>query len=147
MRWRSNIERFMSFIDRRDGHWLWLGQTTKKGYGQFWDNETKRILHAHRWSYEHFIGLLQTSQDAHHKCEYKHCVHPDHQEPVEHSYHPGTIQFIRRNITHCPRGHIYNDENTAHYSGRRVCRICERARNVIRGRKRREQQRLCSRVS
>lgn len=34
-----------------------------------------------------------------------------------------------RDRTQCPQGHPYNEENTAHYAGRRVCRICSRERS------------------
>jgi hypothetical protein len=35
----------------------------------------------------------------------------------------------RREKTHCPHGHAYDEENTRVYQGRRFCRACSRARN------------------
>lgn len=44
----------------------------------------------------------------------------------------GTAMFGERNVqgrkTHCPRGHAYDDENTRHSNGKRVCRACCRER-------------------
>ncbi len=34
----------------------------------------------------------------------------------------------RRERTHCPQGHPYDEANTRHYKGHRICRACEKER-------------------
>jgi hypothetical protein len=48
--------RFWSKVDRRgdDACWLWTGSVNVGGYGIF--SAGGRILGAHRWAYEHFVG-------------------------------------------------------------------------------------------
>lgn len=47
-------------------------------------------------------------------------------------YNNITFRNKRSLITHCPKGHEYNEENTAIYNGSRVCKTCARERARIR---------------
>lgn len=39
---------------------------------------------------------------------------------------------FNRNKTHCPRGHLYDDENTYFYRNQRKCKECMRQRDIAR---------------
>lgn len=44
------------------------------------------------------------------------------QDSVKHGTHYSHGRFV----THCPRGHEYDEENTHVYNGKRICRTCKR---------------------
>ncbi len=91
-----NIQRFMEKIYITDSHWLWTAATNNKGYGCFWDNETRRVELAHVWSYKHFIGPVPSGYDVHHNgCPYKHCVRPGCLQPLSRMEHDKTKCFSR----------------------------------------------------
>ena len=121
------IDRFMSYVDRRDGHWLWTGGCNTKGRPLFWDGGSKTKVSATRWSYEYFIGPIPPGHDAHHLCVYKHCVRPMCLEIVPGDKHPDDITFINGAKTHCPQDHEYTEENTYHdRNNKRGCKTCKR---------------------
>lgn len=63
------------------GCWLWLGGTTKRGYGTFWDHRTKK---AHRFAYERHVGKVPRGRFLLHGCDTPSCVNPDHLTPGTH---------------------------------------------------------------
>lgn len=63
--------------------WVWTANHTAKppkGYGRFWI--AKQGILAHRWSYEHFVGLIPAGLKIDHLCRNRSCVRPTHLEPV-----------------------------------------------------------------
>lgn len=109
--------------------WLWCGATTRNGYGQV--ALGGRHVMAHRAIYEYVVAEIPEGLDLDHLCRNRSCVNPQHLEPVTRS------ENLRRGAprgehlrarTHCPRGHPYDDVNTARRGGRRICRACDRAR-------------------
>lgn len=61
--------------------WLWIGQRTAHGYGQFWDGT--RLVRAHRWSYEYMRAeIIPFNLPIDHLCNVRNCVNPWHLEPV-----------------------------------------------------------------
>lgn len=108
----------------RLGCWLWTGKIGHNGYGK----SSARL--AHRVSWELQRGPIPAGLVIDHLCRVRHCVNPDHLEPV-------TIQEnIRRGIgqsavntrkTHCIRGHALEGENLLIKAGKRQCRDCTRA--------------------
>lgn len=75
------------------GCWAWTGALTEKGYGTFWSGgyydearQSPKMVRAHRWSYEHFVGPIPEGKIIDHKCHTKRCVnpHPKHLQPTTH---------------------------------------------------------------
>lgn len=127
--------RFWSYVDKSDGCWLWTGALTHDGYGRFrlgYDH-----VMAHRWAYEHEVGPIPDGLVLDHVkargCQHRHCVRPDHLEPVtveENTLRGDTLPAANVVKTHCPSGHPYDEANTIRRGTRRVCRACERGRTT-----------------
>lgn len=77
----SAIERF---IERRtirpDGCWDWTGTINGGGYAAF--HVGRKIVAAHRWSYEYWIGGIPEGMQIDHLCRNKWCTNPNHLEAV-----------------------------------------------------------------
>jgi hypothetical protein len=140
-------ERFWAKVEKTDGCWLWTASKVHNGYGNFYigrDGERVIFAYAHRVAYELLVGPIPNGLQLDHLCQVRHCVNPEHLEPVTQQ------ENIRREMawfgerTHCKYGHPFSRENTAYWKGRgRACRKCHRDRE--RYRKRRvvsEQRRL-----
>jgi len=128
----STEQRIVAFFDKvefTDSCWLWAAPDASLGYGQFWIGTRK--VYAHRWIYEFCVGSIPDGLQIDHLCRVRHCVNPDHLEPVT----------VRENIlrgeglparlarqTHCKWGHEFTEENTYRSSrhGCRNCRACHR---------------------
>jgi hypothetical protein len=59
------------------GCWLWLGKTSRHGYGVL-NRDGKLISLAHRYFYEHHVGPIPSGMFICHKCDTPLCVNPDH---------------------------------------------------------------------
>ena len=113
------------------GCWEWTGSRNGGGYGQIW-------LHgkpegAHRVSYELHVGPIPSPFHLDHRCRVRHCVNPEHLEPVtcQENLMRSEITQARRHAsrTHCPQGHEYSETNTyVTPAGSRQCRACARDR-------------------
>src|SRR5215470_8353647 len=78
------IERFMNMVspEPNTGCWLWTGHLGLGDYGTFSDENGKN-KQAHRWAYEHFVGMIEPpSLSIDHLCGTTCCVNPMHLEPV-----------------------------------------------------------------
>ena len=116
--------RLARLIEKTDTCWLWKGALCHKGYGAF---EVATVEYkAHRFVYEYYVGPIPDGLQLDHLCRVKHCVNPEHLEPVTNQ--ENQIRY-KQTITHCPKGHEYSDSNTRVYQGRRWCRECDRIRN------------------
>lgn len=112
---------------RRDGDcWLWTGPQTWNGYPKWGDGSG-----AHRRIYELLVGPIPVGLDLDHLCRVRHCVNPEHLEPVtrrENLLRGDTVPARRAAMTHCAYGHEFTEENTRWYRGMRYCRACNRRR-------------------
>lgn len=126
---RSSVEeRFVAKVDKTDSCWLWMAHTNRDGYGCFWDGKQFK---AHRWAYERYVGPIPEGLQLDHLCRVRHCVNPEHLEPVtqQENISRGQAGWAATRITHCPKGHEYSPENThMRADRRRECRECMRAR-------------------
>jgi hypothetical protein len=72
--------RFLSRVDQNapNGCWVWVGAVNKErnGYGVF--SAGRKMLRAHRYSYEYFIGPISDGLMVLHHCDNPACVNPEH---------------------------------------------------------------------
>lgn len=109
-------------IDAETNCWLWTGTIRSGGYGR-WPGEKGSL--AHRVSYELHRGPIPAGMQIDHLCRIRHCVNPDHLEPVTHAQNARRGAFATK--THCSNGHPYDAENTyIDKTGSRKCRACDR---------------------
>ena len=74
--------RFVDKIMKTETCWLWIACCGNEGYGQFWVN--KKIIKAHRFAYELWIGKIPAGLCVRHKCDNPKCVRPEHLETGSH---------------------------------------------------------------
>jgi predicted RNA-binding Zn-ribbon protein involved in translation (DUF1610 family) len=60
--------------------WVWTAHCINTGYGQ--TSRSGKLMLAHRWSYETFVGPLDPELVVHHRCENPPCVNPRHLKQV-----------------------------------------------------------------
>jgi hypothetical protein len=63
-------------IDKETGCWNWIAGMNDKEYGNF--RVEDKIIKAHRFSYEYFIGPLDANLEICHNCNNSKCVNPMH---------------------------------------------------------------------
>lgn len=101
--------------------WPWLASLDNKGYGKISVNNKQ--VGAYRAAYESFVGPVPQGLELDHLCRNRRCINPSHLEPVTHQ------ENCRRgfgSVTHCWRGHPFDDANTYLYGGKRCCKACNR---------------------
>ena len=105
--------------------WLWLGPVDKWGYGRM----GKGML-VHRFAYCEVYGEIPEGLEIDHLCRVRHCVNPDHMEPVtkkENILRGFAPSAINARKSHCIHGHKFTFENTiVRVNGQRQCRMCKR---------------------
>jgi hypothetical protein len=122
----------MGHVDRSGDCWLWQGGIHQKtGYGQAWYQNTNRL--AHRAFYELLVGPIPAGLQLDHLCRVRHCVNPEHLEPVTarvNTLRGDTLPARNAAKTECDHGHEFTPENTYFHAkkGARCCRACKNAR-------------------
>jgi hypothetical protein len=117
-------ERFWAKVDASGPCWLWTASLIPFGYGQF-GAESGVNVRAHRFAYELLVGPIPEGMQLDHLCRVRHCVNPDHLEPVTHKEHMRRSVRARRN--HCKYGHPFDQRNTSvRTDGARACKTCMR---------------------
>lgn len=110
--------RFWSKVNKTENCWLWLGGQNGLRYGQVWLTKKKGHCVAHRFAYEEIVGKVPEGLVLDHICRVRHCVNPDHLEPVTFA------ENIRRGINStretCRNGHPFDGKNAK----QRTCSIC-----------------------
>lgn len=127
---RDPLERFLERCAPPDenGCIRWLGAHMGAGYGKF--SIGRRQGPAHRFAWELLVGPIPDGHEVDHVakrgCKHYDCVAIAHLEPVT-----GAENRRRQAemVTHCPRGHAYDETNTKVYRGGRYCRACDRERH------------------
>ena len=103
------------------GCWNWTAATTV-GYGRF--SVKRKLVMAHRFSYEQVHGKIPPHLTVDHLCKNKLCVNPAHLEIVTRGENARRHMLA---LEGCKNGHKWTPENT-HFDprGRRICRECKR---------------------
>lgn len=116
-------------VDKTGECWLWQGAVNHDGYAM--DSDKRRV---HRLTYEALVGPIPPGLVLDHLCRVRHCVRPDHLEPVtqaENLARGRTLAAANAAKTHCGRGHELAGDNLTTQVGRkgkiwRGCRECKR---------------------
>lgn len=76
---KQTKERFWKKVDRNGstGCWLWTASTSH-GYGAFGMSRPRRIVRAHRVSWELAHGPIPSGMSVLHSCDVRNCVNPKH---------------------------------------------------------------------
>lgn len=117
---------FWAKVDKSGDCWLWTASINASGYGSFGAGGKSRL--AHRVAYEFVRGEIPAGLTLDHLCRVRSCVNPDHLEPVTARENtrrgfPGAYLKAKKC---CPRGHVYDEENTKISSrGTRSCKACQ----------------------
>jgi len=96
----AELERFMAHIEfvPPGTCWIWMGSDSSFGYGQLRRGSrtdgTRRLVKAHRESFEHFKGPLSPGLEPDHTCSNRPCVNPAHLEAV--TKRENQLRAIRR---------------------------------------------------
>jgi len=110
-----------------DGCWEWTAYRNPKGYGILGATGRKgKSTLAHRVLWELFNGPIPDGTEIDHLCRNRGCVRPAHLEAVSHR--ENLMRSPRWQVTHCPRGHEYDEANTYWNGKKRACRACHNQR-------------------
>lgn len=119
--------------------WLWEAGISKRGYAKWKPPRTFPIQTyiAHRVSFFLINGPIPVDRpQLDHLCRVRRCVNPDHLEPVT------LAENLKRGfaaITHCPAGHLYDEQNTYWATvGGYQCRSCRSCHRLNEARRRKE---------
>lgn len=112
-----------------DGCWNWQRYVTAYGYGLTTIHARGRrvSVHAHRVSYQAFVGPIPDGLQLDHLCRNRRCVNPAHLEPVTcqvNLLRGETRAAANAAKTRCPQGHEYTPENLRPKRYGRSCRQC-----------------------
>jgi len=72
-------QQFWNKVDAGGDCWEWVAAKTSLGYGSF------KGKGAHIWAWNHLVGPVPDGLELDHLCRVRHCVNPDHLEPVTHA--------------------------------------------------------------
>jgi hypothetical protein len=121
------LDLFESRVERGGGCWEWHGAHNNHGYGQLWHGY-RRMVYAHRFAYEAFVGPIPDGFVIYHLCRNTGCCNPSHLEAVSHRVN---IKRGRAGTkTACNHGHDWTNPKNVHVrrDGRRWCAACQRER-------------------
>lgn len=118
--------KFFTRLDITGFCWLWRGKLTDKGYATTSFNG--RSTGAHRKAYTLLMGPIPEGLTLDHLCRIRHCVNPDHLEPVTQQENTARAKAFRNlagthtrvpkqpkprlQLTHCRNGHELTEDNT-----------------------------------
>lgn len=105
------------------GCWLWLGLRDRDGYGVAHKNG--HPTQAHRAVWLDLKGPIPEGKLLDHLCRRRHCVNPDHLEPVSSSVNQlRRVWAYRAQRKKCNAGHELAIHAMVTPEGGRLCRLC-----------------------
>src|SRR5579859_394860 len=128
----TDSEKFWGHVDKSSECWVWTGYLDSHGYGLF--RAPGLRIRSHRFAYQELVGPIPDGLELDHLCRNRRCVNPAHLEPVttrENLRRSEGISARHARQTHCLRGHLLDEANTAiRRDGSRLCRTCDRIRGA-----------------
>lgn len=103
------------------GCWDWTGFKDREGRGRFYVRGRQQF--AYRIAYEEWVGPIPEGLVLDHLCQNPTCINPKHLEPV--TAGENTTRHFN-SLTHCRKGHPWDEENTGYQKRGRLCRACRR---------------------
>jgi len=125
----KTLDEILERIEFTDSCWTWTAYRCREGYGRLnWLGNPGKL--AHRVVYEECVEPIPAGLELDHTCSVRHCVNPDHLEPVT------GVENIRRAVKEtCRRGHVRTEANTYWFDIRGYrCRQCLDCRRIMRTR-------------
>jgi len=123
---KQTLEGILSKVEICGDCWLWTQPLKADGYA-------KVRFHGKEWLAHRLVKHLLTSEtvpnglELDHLCKVRHCVNPDHLEPVTHKENVARSHHANKGKTHCSKGHEFTFDNTyKRPDGRRNCRQCRK---------------------
>ena len=83
--------------------WAWIASTDTGGYGKHQHPVQRRLIRAHRWSWEEFHGAIPDGLWALHHCDNRRCVRPDHLFLGDNAANMRDMRMKGRGISNSPR--------------------------------------------
>jgi hypothetical protein len=133
-------DRFWSKVDVRSPWdcWEWTGPRNdlRGGYGTFTERRAsgRRTWRAHRLAYELTFGGIPAGLVVRHACDNPPCVNPLHLLVGTQKQNLADMMLRGRHTARpheaCPEGHVYAEHGRFYPSGRKVCLICKRDREL-----------------
>lgn len=123
-------------IQTESGCWEWQGFRHKppRHYGS--TSYRGKNVRAHRLMYKLIKGQIPAGMVVMHSCDNPPCINPDHLKLGTHLENMAECRakgrYYYANLTHCKRGHEFNDENTYYiktpgkWFGLRACKACQK---------------------
>lgn len=104
------------------GCWEWQKYRDKRGYGVIGFRGTPIRAHTVTW-FLRYGTLPEEGRTLDHLCNNTRCCNPVH---LRDCTSRENIQRAAMQISHCPKGHPYDMENTSWSGGNRFCKTCKR---------------------
>lgn len=140
----KDLMKFFTRLDITGFCWLWRGKLNDKGYGR--TSFKGRSTGAHRKAYELLVGPIPEGLTLDHICRIRHCVNPDHLEPVTQAENTQRAKRFRNlantytidrtpkppkgPLAHCHKNHVLDEGNTLvskrpNGTYRLQCKVCQ----------------------
>ena len=142
---QNTILRFWTHVDQSNGPdacWPWTAYRDRGGYGRMGiGGQPSRLALSHRVAWEIAHGPIPAGLIVCHHCDNPSCCNPAHlflggqrdnmRDSAAKGRHahfcPSRIHALT--VTHCQRGHPFDEANTVWRGGHRHCRICHNTAN------------------